>query len=225
MWFFSTERENGALSRPRFLSFRNDRMISCRRFETHQASDLSKACARHEINKAMNRSTTAHRYAFPNLRFHVTATVDFFAAMYFLIARRLFCLLRLCQFFRASCFTLVLLVRGLSADGSSVRRRLATPSFQSCYFFPLSAERQRPTLLRQSPNSVQHARNSDRLFDFSCGLRANQLSNTQNHSCMKFLAEDFNSLKHITCFSMMNYEVANSFSPSPQQSLHRRKAI
>jgi len=31
--------------------------------------------------------------------------------MYVLIARRLFCLLRLCQFFRASCFMLILLVR------------------------------------------------------------------------------------------------------------------
>jgi hypothetical protein len=31
--------------------------------------------------------------------------------MYFLIARRLFFLLRLCQFFRASCFILILLVR------------------------------------------------------------------------------------------------------------------
>src|SRR5262244_841500 len=129
-------------------------MLSCRRFETHQASDLSKACARHEINKAMNRSKQPTDMPFLIFDFHVTATVDFFAAMYFLIARRLFCLLRLCQFFRASCFTLVLLVRGLSADGSSVRRRLATPSFQSCYFFPLAAERQRPTLLRQSPNSV-----------------------------------------------------------------------
>src|SRR5215510_385972 len=66
---FLNRAENGALSRPRFLSFRNDRMLSCRRFETHQASDLSKAYARYEINKAMNRSTTAHRYAFPNLRF------------------------------------------------------------------------------------------------------------------------------------------------------------
>src|SRR5262245_50236702 len=71
--------------------------------------------------------------------FHVAATVDFFAAMYFLIARRLFCLLRLCQFFRASCFTLVLLVRGLFADRSSVRRTFSHPrlSFQSRYFFPL----------------------------------------------------------------------------------------
>jgi hypothetical protein len=31
--------------------------------------------------------------------------------MYFLIARRFFCLLRLCEFFRASCFMLILLVR------------------------------------------------------------------------------------------------------------------
>src|SRR5499427_2798962 len=71
--------------------------------------------------------------------FHVTATVDFFAAMYFLIASRLFCLLRLCQFFRASCFTLALLVRGLFADGSSVRRTFShpRPSFQSRSFFPL----------------------------------------------------------------------------------------
>ena len=152
--------------------------------------------------------------------FHVAATVDFFAAMYFLIASRLFCLLRLCQFFRASCFTLVLLVRRLFADGSSVWRTFShpRPSFQSCYF-PLAAERQRPTVLRQSPNSVQRARNSDRLFDLSCGFRPNQLSNSQNHSCMKFLAEDFNSLKHIYM------RLLNSFSPSPQQSLHRRKAI
>jgi hypothetical protein len=110
--------------------------------------------------------------------------------MYFLIARRLFCLLRLCQFFRASCFTLVLLVRGLFADWSSGRQTFShpRPSFRSCYFLP------------------QNARNSDRLFDLSCGFRANQLSNSENHSCMKFLAENFNSLKHITCFSMMNYQ-------------------
>ena len=151
--------------------------------------------------------------------FHVTATVDFFAAMYFLIASRLFCLLRLCQFFRASCFTLVLLVRGLFADGSSVRRTFShpRPSFQSHYFSPCSVAP--TTVLRQSPNSVQSARNSDRLLDLSCGFRANQLSNSQNHSCMKFLAEDFNSLKHIYM------RLLNSFSPSPQQSLHRRKAI
>src|SRR5262245_60764055 len=35
-----------------------------------------------------------------------TNPFDFFSAMCFLIARRLFCLLRLCQFFRASCFIL-----------------------------------------------------------------------------------------------------------------------
>jgi hypothetical protein len=45
----------------------------------------------------------------PSLYFH--ATFDFFSAMYFLIARRLFCLLRLCEFLRASCFMLILLVR------------------------------------------------------------------------------------------------------------------
>src|SRR5215467_6693896 len=110
--------------------------------------------------------------------FHVAATVDFFAAMYFLIASRLFCLLRLCQFFRASCFTLALLVRGLFADGSSVRRSFGHPhpSFQSCYFSPCSVAP--ATVLRQSPNSVQRARNSDRLFDLTCGFRANQLSNS-----------------------------------------------
>src|SRR5262245_8601625 len=104
-------------------------------------------------------------------------------------------------------------------DGSSVRRTFshARPSFQSCYFSPCSVAP--ATVLRQSPNSVQRARNSDRLFDFSCGFRENQLSNSQNHSCMKFLAEDFNSLKHIYM------RLLNSFSPSPQQSLHRRKAI
>ena len=45
---------------------------------------------------------------------------DFFSAAYFFIARRFFCLARLCKFFRASCFMIVLLVRrdngGLCAD-------------------------------------------------------------------------------------------------------------
>jgi hypothetical protein len=36
---------------------------------------------------------------------------DFFSATYFFKARRLFCRLRLCEFFRASCFMLILLVR------------------------------------------------------------------------------------------------------------------
>src|SRR5262245_20878277 len=97
--------------------------------------------------------------------------------------------------------------------------RLATHArpFSHALFFPCSVAP--ATVLRQSPNSVQRARNSDRLFDLSCGFRATQLSNSQNHSCMKFLAEDFNSLKHIYM------RLLNSFSPSPQQSLHRRKAI
>ena len=43
--------------------------------------------------------------------FHATTPFDFFSAMYFLIARRFFCLLRLCRSFRASCFKLILLVR------------------------------------------------------------------------------------------------------------------
>jgi hypothetical protein len=56
--------------------------------------------------------------------FHATSPFDFFSAMYFFKARRLFCLLRLCRFFRASSFMLILLVRrdkrsGLFADGSS----------------------------------------------------------------------------------------------------------
>jgi hypothetical protein len=43
--------------------------------------------------------------------FHATTPFDFLSAMYFLKARRLFCRLRLCEFFRASCFMLILLVR------------------------------------------------------------------------------------------------------------------
>jgi hypothetical protein len=47
----------------------------------------------------------------PVFDFHATIPFDFFSAMYFLMARRLFCLLRLRQFFRASCFMLILLAR------------------------------------------------------------------------------------------------------------------
>jgi hypothetical protein len=47
--------------------------------------------------------------------FHATTPFDFFSAMYFFKARRLFCLLRLCEFFRASCFMVILLVRSQSA--------------------------------------------------------------------------------------------------------------
>ena len=43
--------------------------------------------------------------------FYATTPFDFFSALYFFKARRLFCLLRLCEFFRASCFMLILLVR------------------------------------------------------------------------------------------------------------------
>jgi hypothetical protein len=43
--------------------------------------------------------------------FYATTPFDFFSAMYFLIARRLLFLLRFRQFFRASCFMPILLVR------------------------------------------------------------------------------------------------------------------
>jgi hypothetical protein len=56
------------------------------------------------------------------LDFYATTPFDFFSATYFLIARRLFCLLRLCEFFRASCFMLILLVRR-DCDGSSATKR------------------------------------------------------------------------------------------------------
>jgi hypothetical protein len=42
--------------------------------------------------------------------YHPATAFDFFSALYFFKARRLFCLLRLCEFFRASCFMLILLV-------------------------------------------------------------------------------------------------------------------
>ena len=53
---------------------------------------------------------------------------------------------------------------------------------------------------------VQRARKSDRLFDLGCGFRAKNLSNSENHSCMKFLAEDFNRPKLLVCFKMVNYQ-------------------
>ncbi len=46
--------------------------------------------------------------------FHATAAFDFFSTMYFLIARRFFCLWRLCRFFRASCFMLFSLCAGIN---------------------------------------------------------------------------------------------------------------
>jgi hypothetical protein len=42
--------------------------------------------------------------------YHPATPFDFFSALYFFKARRRFCLLRLCEFFRASCFMLILLV-------------------------------------------------------------------------------------------------------------------
>ena len=53
---------------------------------------------------------------------------------------------------------------------------------------------------------VQRARKFDRLFDLSCGFRAKHFSNGENHSCMKFLAKDFNHPKLVACFKMMNYQ-------------------
>jgi hypothetical protein len=69
--------------------------------------------------------------------FHATTAFDFFSAMYFFKARRLFCLLRLCEFFRASCFMLILLVRrdkpaGCFADESSARRRVSHRVMRGC---------------------------------------------------------------------------------------------
>ncbi len=74
----------------------------------------------------------------PSLVSDFHATFDFFSAMYFLIARRLFCLLRLYEFFRASCFMLILLVRRDKPAGCLRMRvphgeRLATQAgLESC---------------------------------------------------------------------------------------------
>ena len=38
------------------------------------------------------------------------------------------------------------------------------------------------------------------------GFSANHLSNSENHSCMKFLAQDFNRPKLVVCFKIVNYE-------------------
>jgi len=86
--------------------------------------------------------------SFPSLRFSRYHPFDFFLAMYFLIARRLFCLLRRCQFFRASCFMLILLVRrdkpgGLFADGSSARLRVSHPPDLSHAWFSFNQTLQR----------------------------------------------------------------------------------
>ena len=64
------------------------------------------------LNKAM-RMVQVEPAAMSSLvfDFHATAAFDFLSAMYFFKARRFFCLLRLWEFFRASCFMLILLVR------------------------------------------------------------------------------------------------------------------
>ena len=59
----------------------------------------------------MNMVRYTNRHASLVFDFHATTPFDFFPAIYFLIARRLFCFLRRCQFFRASCFMLILLMR------------------------------------------------------------------------------------------------------------------
>jgi hypothetical protein len=65
--------------------------------------------------------------------FHATTPFDFFSAMYFLMARRLFCLLRLCEFFRASCFMLILLVRRYKPVGYFASRKLSSePNLSRC---------------------------------------------------------------------------------------------
>jgi len=67
-----------------------------------------------------------YRYAY------ATTPFAFFSAMYFFIARRLFCFSRLCKFLRASCFMLILLVHrdkpaGYLRRGSSARLRVSHP--------------------------------------------------------------------------------------------------
>ncbi len=88
-------------------------------------------------NRLVDRSS---RLAVSTLGFDCYATTpfDFFSALYFLKARRLFCFLRLCEFFRASCFMLILLVcrdkpAGCAADGNSASRRVRHPrGLESC---------------------------------------------------------------------------------------------
>ena len=53
---------------------------------------------------------------------------------------------------------------------------------------------------------MQRAGKSDRLFDLSCGFRAVHLSSSENHSCVKFVAEDFNRPSVVACIKMVNYQ-------------------
>jgi hypothetical protein len=93
-----------------------------------------KAVFRDDTDREKSLELTGRESFLSNLlvfHFHATSSVDFFSPRYFLIARRLFCLLRLCEFFRASCFMLIFLLRGhkpaLFVDGSSARRRPRLP--------------------------------------------------------------------------------------------------
>src|SRR4030095_417775 len=47
---------------------------------------------------------------------------------------------------------------------------------------------------------------SHRLFDLSCGFRAVHLSSSENHSCVKFVAEDFNRPSVVARFKMVKYQ-------------------
>ena len=50
---------------------------------------------------------------------------------------------------------------------------------------------------------VQCAGKSNRLFDLSGGFRAVHLTSSQNHSCMKFIAENFNCSNFVVYFKMV----------------------
>src|SRR5262245_23500016 len=52
---------------------------------------------------------------------------------------------------------------------------------------------------------VQCAGKSDRLFDLSHSFRTVHLSSGENHSCVKFVAEDFNRPKFVACLKMVKH--------------------
>jgi hypothetical protein len=53
---------------------------------------------------------------------------------------------------------------------------------------------------------VQCAGKSDRLFDLSGGFRAVHLSSSEDHPCVKFIAEDLNGSNFVACFKMVKYQ-------------------
>ena len=68
-----------------------------------------------------------------SINYHPAASFDFFSALYFFIARRFFCLLRLCEFFRASCFMRILLaLPGQTGELFAECFRIVTLSFSVC---------------------------------------------------------------------------------------------